>query len=150
MKRSPLFMLSLMLMASLTIFSSCKKDKDTDPDNDPDNNKPVLVYNEIIIGITGVTSRIEIGATDPDGDELTYTWTLVTSPTGSAPVMTEQMNRADFTTAIPGIYNVEVVVKDNKGSQAVANVSLYIGGELPSNISSNTTLPDLFTDQAYP
>ena len=143
-------MLSLMLMASLTIFSSCKKDKDTDPDTDPDNNKPVLVYNEIIIGITGVTSRIEIGATDPDGDELTYTWTLVTSPTGSSPVMTEQMNRADFTTAIPGIYRVEVVVKDNKGSQAVANVSLYIGGELPSSISSNTTLPNLFDDEAYP
>lgn len=150
MKRSALFLLSMMLLAALTIFSSCKKDKDTDPDTDPDNNKPVLVYNEIIIGITGVTTRIEIGATDPDGDELTYTWTLVTSPTGSAPVMTEQMNRADFTTAIPGIYRVEVVVKDNKGSQAVANVSLYIGGELPSNISSNTTLPDLFADEAYP
>ncbi len=150
MKRSPLFLLSMMLLAALTIFSSCKKDKDTDPDTDPDNNKPVLVYNEIIIGITGVTTRIEIGATDPDGDELTYTWTLVTSPAGSAPIMTEQMNRADFTTAIPGIYRVEVVVKDNKGSQAVANVSLYIGGELPSNISSNTTLPDLFADEAYP
>lgn len=150
MKRSALFLLSMMLLAALTIFSSCKKDKDTDPDTDPDNNKPVLVYNEIIIGITGVTTRIEIGATDPDGDELTYTWTLVTSPAGSAPIMTEQMNRADFTTAIPGIYRVEVVVKDNKGSQAVANVSLYIGGELPSNISSNTTLPDLFADEAYP
>ncbi|MCO5257747.1 MAG: hypothetical protein M9926_13425 [Lentimicrobium sp.] len=106
-----------------------QKDKDTDPDTDPDNNKPVLVYNEIIIGITGVTSRIEIGATDPDSDELTYTWTLVTSPTGSAcDDRTDEPGR--FTTAIPGIYNVEVVVKDNKGSQAVANVSLYIGGEL--------------------
>jgi hypothetical protein len=148
MKSMPFYLFQVALMSTLAIFSSCSKDKDSDPD--PDNNKPVLVYNETIIGMTGVTSGIEITATDPDGDELSYTWTLVTSPSGSVPIFVPLMNRADFTTAIPGIYKVEVVVKDNKGSQAVAVVNLYIGGELPSNISSNTTLPDLFTDEAYP
>lgn len=148
MKSMPFYLFQVALMSTLAIFSSCSKDKDSDPD--PDNNKPVLVYNETIIGMTGVTSGIEITATDPDGDELSYTWTLVTSPSGSVPIFAPLMNRADFTTAIPGIYKVEVVVKDNKGSQAVAVVNLYIGGELPSNISSNTTLPDLFADEAYP
>lgn len=150
MKKTPFFLLSVILMATITLFSSCKKDKDTDPDTDPDNNKPTLVYNETIIGMTGVTSRIEINATDPDGDELSYTWTMVTSPAGASPILTELMNRGDFTTSIPGIYKVEVLVKDSKGSEAKATVNLYIGGELPANISSNTLLPDLFPDEAYP
>jgi hypothetical protein len=150
MKNFPFTLLSVILTAFVILFSACKKDKDTDPDTDPNNNKPILAYNETIIGMTDVTSRIEINATDPDGDELSYIWTLVTSPGGSSPVLTQLVSRADFITATPGIYKVEVVVKDNKGSQAVATVNLYIGGELPANISSNTVLPDLFADEAYP
>ena len=150
MKHSTFNFMSVLLMSVFILFSACKKDKDTDSDTDPNNNKPTLVYSETIIGMTDVTSRIEITATDPDGDELSYTWTIVTSPAGASPVLTELMNRADFITSIPGIYKVEVLVKDNKGSQAVATVNLYIGGELPSNISSNTILPDLFADEAYP
>lgn len=144
MKNLNFTFLLTILMISIVLFNSCKKDPD------PDNNQPILVYDEIIIGMTGLTSKIEINATDPDGDELSYTWTIVTSPSGSSPVFNQIMNRADFTTSIPGIYVVEVVVKDNKGSQAVASINLYIGGELPSNINSNTVLPDLFPDEAYP
>lgn len=150
MKKSTFNYMSVLLMSISILFSACKKDKDTDPDTDPDNNKPTLVYNETIIGMTDVTSRIEITATDPDGDELSFTWTLVTSPVGSSPTLSGLLNRADFITPVPGIYKVEVLVKDNKGSEAIATVNLYIGGELPSNISSNTILPDLFSDEAYP
>lgn len=150
MKKSTFNYMSVLLISISILFSACKKDKDTDPDTDPDNNKPTLVYDETIIGMTDVTSRIEITATDPDGDELSYTWTLVTSPVGSSPTLTGLLNRADFITPVPGIYKVEVLVKDNKGSEAIASVNLYIGGELPSNISSNTILPDLFSDEAYP
>ncbi|PKP49513.1 MAG: hypothetical protein CVT94_04935 [Bacteroidetes bacterium HGW-Bacteroidetes-11] len=148
MKNSTFNFMSVLLMSVFILFSACKKDKD--PDKDPDNNKPTLVYNETIIGMTGVTSRIEIAATDPDGDELSFTWTIITSPVGSSPALTQQVSRADFITTTPGIYKVEVLVKDNKGSQAIATVNLYIGGELPANINSNTILPDLFADEAYP
>jgi hypothetical protein len=150
MKKSTFNFMSVLLMSVFILFSACKKDKDSDPDTDPNNNKPTLVYSETIIGMTDVTSRIEITATDPDGDELSYTWTIIISPVGSSPVLTQQVSRADFITSIPGIYKVEVLVKDNKGSEAVATVNLYIGGELPSNISSSTILPDLFADEAYP
>lgn len=146
MKKSTFNFMSVLLMSVSILLSACKKDQDTDPDN----NKPILVYNEIIIGMTDITSRVEITATDPDGDELSYTWTIVTSPVGSSPILSQQVSRADFITAIPGIYKVEVLVKDNKGSQAIATVNLYIGGQLPSNISSSTLLPDLFADEAYP
>jgi hypothetical protein len=148
MKKSINTFMSVLLMSTAILLSSCKKD--SEPVNEPENNKPTLVYNDLIIGMTDYTSQIEINATDPDGDELSYTWTIVTSPSGGSPTLNGLMNRADFTTSIPGIYKVEVLVKDNKGSQAIATINLYIGGELPSNISSNTILPDLFADEAYP
>ena len=97
------------------------------------------------------TVPLTIAASDPDGDELQITWNIIQSPAGSAAVIsTTSLFTATFTTSIPGQYEVEVVASDGHGKSASGIMTLYIGGVLPTSISSNTTYPDLFESEDYP
>lgn len=130
----------------IIMFNSCRKDEDK-----PNNKQPDINVGNDIVGMTGMTYPINITASDPDGDALEYTWTIIESPAGSSPTLTNTSNNnANFRTNIAGFYRVEIGVNDGVGGTASGIVKLYIGGVLPSSINTNTTLPDLFDDEQYP
>lgn len=133
----------LLLFTAIAIMVfACKKD---------DNLAPEIVVSEDIIGMTGQTINLSATASDPDGDALEFTWQIIESPPGSAPVLSNSSNaNATFATPVAGSYRVEVVVEDGKGGQASGVIGLSIGGVLPAIMSAPTVLPDLFSDTSIP
>ncbi len=149
MKNSMKLLFSFILMASLLFFNSCKKDKQDEPDDN--NNQPVLNVGGAIIGMTDLTSNLSISASDPDGDELQIKWNIIKAPAGSDAVISSMgLFTATFITSIPGQYEAEVVASDGNGKSASGVILLYIGGVLPTSITTNTTYPDIFESEEYP
>lgn len=149
MKNLTKTMLAASFMVALLFWNGCKKDKD-EPVSD-NNNPPVLNVGADVVGMTDVNSTLTVAASDPDGDALQITWNITQSPVGSDAIITStSLYAASFITSVPGLYKVEVVADDGKGKNASGIVTLYIGGVLPTNISSNITYPNLFDNEDYP
>jgi hypothetical protein len=65
------------------------------------------------------------GSSDADGDWLTYSWTLVSSPSGStARLSNANQFNATFTADVAGTYVVRLVVNDGTVSSAADTVSI--------------------------
>ncbi len=129
------------LMVAMITFSQCTKE---------DNNSPAVTAEEEIIGMTGVPVTINAAGTDPDANQLSFTWTIEEAPAGSVATVTGIDNSASFNTSLAGFYRVRVTADDGNGGTASAIVKLYIGGVLPASITTNTSYPDLFEDAKYP
>ena len=139
-KRNRITLLGALMVAMIT-FSQCTKE---------DNNSPAVTAEEEIIGMTGVPVTINAAGTDPDANQLSFTWTIEEAPAGSVATVTGTDNSASFNTSLAGFYRVRVTADDGNGGTASAIVKLYIGGVLPASITTNTSYPDLFEDAKYP
>lgn len=72
-----------------------------------------------------------IGSSDPDGDPLTYKWTLASKPPGSAAVLSSTTARnPTFTADLLGSYVAKLVVRDGKVN-SVANSMTVIANTRP-------------------
>ncbi len=143
MKTKNRFAILGLLFVALTTLNYCTKE--TEP-----NTIPEVSAVEEIIGMTGTTINISATAADPDNNQLSLNWTTEESPAGSAPTITASGNSASFTAAVAGFYRVKVTADDGNGGSASAIIKLYIGGILPTSITTNTSYPDLFDDVKYP
>lgn len=147
MKKSFRIIITGCLMAAILSFSACS-------DDDPkpgDNAQPTINVGADKVGMTDVSIVIEVTASDPDGDALATTWTVIDSPANSNPELTNSSDlRATFETSLAGLYKIEIVVDDNKGGKNSGIVTLYIGGVLPRGIDANTIYPDIFINSDYP
>ncbi len=140
-------MLPCVLILAGFYLSSCSED---DPDTAV-NNPPTLDVGDDIIGITGSVSDVSIIASDPDGDALNIIWDITTSPDGSNPALTNSSNtNASFNTDIAGLYEITIQVDDQNGGTVSDVIILYIGGLLPTSITTDTSYPNLFEDPAIP
>lgn len=76
------------------------------------------------------TATFEVEATDPDGDELSYEWQVVT---GHAPLSSED-SEARFGPAAAGDYEVEITVRDayGQGSSLTFPVHVSASDECPA------------------
>ncbi len=89
----------------------------------------------------GATVRLELAATDPDGDPLQVNWTVMQEadsyvtggdPQATPPTFTEAVQQASAqgcTVALPkspGMYRVYVEVLDGKGQASTANVPIRV------------------------
>lgn len=62
-------------------------------------------------------------SSDPDGDPLSYQWTLSTRPAGSAATLSSSTaERPSFTTDVAGQYEATLVVSDGRTSSSPDNV----------------------------
>ncbi len=102
---------------------------------DLENTPPVadagvdrLVQAGDVVTLDGSASR------DPDGDALTYQWTLVNRPTGStAAVSSLSATSPTITPDQAGEYVVQLVVNDGTVASAPARVVLTAQAEAPEN-----------------
>jgi hypothetical protein len=73
-------------------------------------------------------------SSDPDGDKLTYAWTVTAKPSQSPnPFIEPQGQRVKFAAPTPGVYTVSLVVNDGKvdSSPAFVNVIVVSDAENP-------------------
>lgn len=78
-------------------------------------------------------------SSDPDGDPLTYAWTVVSAPAGSSATLQNPTNNfAALTIDKAGDYVFGLTVSDGKTKSPAATVS------------ANATLPEIQVDQAEP
>jgi len=87
------------------------------------------------------------GSSDADGDPLTYSWSLITLPSGANAALSGATTASpSFTAARPGTYVISLVVNDGKENSSSAKV--YITAVTPP---VNYTYDDLnrLTDASY-
>jgi hypothetical protein len=72
------------------------------------------------------------GSIDPDGDALTYQWSLVTRPSGSqASLSGPTAVNPTFVVDVPGTYIAELVVNDGKANSAPDSVTISTENTAP-------------------
>jgi hypothetical protein len=72
------------------------------------------------------------GSSDVDGDPLTYAWTFLSRPSGSAAVLTGATTVApSFVADKAGTYIVQLIVNDGKAASAPATVQVTTGNTPP-------------------
>ncbi|MBZ5582804.1 MAG: tripartite tricarboxylate transporter permease, partial [Acidobacteriia bacterium] len=72
------------------------------------------------------------GSSDVDGDSLTYTWTLISRPAGSAAILSNLRSVAPWFLADQrGAYIVQLVVNDGHGDSVPATVTINTGNTPP-------------------
>ncbi len=117
MKKTITLIMALAFVVGLMTIGGCKKDEEAK------NQNPVVTSVLVQPGSVspGGSAVINVTASDPDGDELTYTY----APSGG----TVAGNGASATwtaPTAPGAYSVIVTVNDGKGGTATGNGALTV------------------------
>ena len=83
----------------------------------------------------GVGQRVTLdgsGSTDVDGDPLTYAWSLIQRPAGSAATLgNDTAVSADFGADVPGTYVVQLIVDDGLAESAPDTVTITTANSRP-------------------
>ena len=142
------------LVAGLLIFGliACSENEDSaEPDDSGNNAAPVAVIDAI--GEIGTGTAVVLdgsGSSDPDGDQLDFSWTLEEKPTGSNASLTGAGNSsAEFTPDEVGSYKVRLVVTDGS-AQDSAEHSMVSEVEVLGDITTDRTLSDVIEDPSLP
>ncbi|MGQ9537840.1 MAG: C45 family autoproteolytic acyltransferase/hydrolase [Actinomycetota bacterium] len=116
------------------------------------NRRPVASISgpaEVVRG-----ERVELdgtGSRDPDGDALTYQWSLVAKPAGSAAELDDPTSpRPRFTADVEGLYRVKLTVSDgSRNSRAAVARIRAIYGRLSNPVSSDRFRPLAWFGNSY-
>ncbi len=105
----------------------------------PTNRAPVAVISAPTAAMTGTAVSIDARASsDPDGDALTYRWTL-TAPGGSgASIGAPTAAQTAFTPDVPGSYQLQLVVNDGRVDSAPATHTMTATAPSPIRATLQT------------
>ena len=94
------------------------------------------VTNSAPVANAGVNQNVSIGkfvtldgtaSTDANSDTLSYKWTLLGKPTGSAAVLSSTTSpNPTFTADVMGIFTIGLVVNDGKVDSAISTVAVQV------------------------
>lgn len=113
------FFLSLIL-----IVSACGGENPLDPDTDTDDSDSGTSNQSPTAEATANSNTVDAGdqitldasgSTDPDGDDLTFEWSLSTPDGSSASLSDSQAEQPTFTTDMAGDYVASLSVNDGNG-----------------------------------
>jgi chitinase len=120
-------------VASLTITDACAASA-------PDK-VVVVAANSVPLAVAGPNQTVQPGDTvaldgaasgDADRDPLSFQWSLVTRPYGSAAQLASATQaRATFVADVPGTYLALLVVSDGAATSALATTVIQAGGPAP-------------------
>ncbi len=130
MKRT--FALLLLLFGLM----SCSLLERNDPNPEPQNSAPTVTLNaSTLSGTAPLSITFTANASDPDGDALSYTWSIAGA--ADAPTASQTFNEA-------GSYPVTVTVSDGKlGASADVNIAVTGGDTEPNPDPDPNPEPDI-------
>ncbi len=94
------------------------------------NRPPAAVAGSDQSTMPGVLVSLDgSGSSDPDGDLLTYHWTLTAAPAGSAATLLDvSASNASLTPDLPGVYEIALVVNDGTADSDPDVVLVIVSG----------------------
>jgi hypothetical protein len=130
----------IALLGMVIILAACDNDN-TAPvaDAGPDQTTNVLVGDVVILDGSG--------SSDADGDTLSYLWSFVSVPPGSAAVLTDSTSdMPSFTADVAGTYVAQLVVNDGgRRNSAPDEVTIIVVAPAPTVIITIPEPLSLFT-----
>ncbi|WP_196137855.1 PKD domain-containing protein [Aliikangiella sp. G2MR2-5] len=124
-------------------------------DSEPDSVTITVeqVENSIPVADAGADQTIKLadsaildgsGSHDPDGDSLTYQWSIIDSPEGSVAALTDPTSDAPlFTPDRVGSYVIQLIVNDGQNSSAPDNMTLNV------EVDNHAPVADAGADQLH-
>lgn len=98
-----------------------------DPPPPPANRAPIANAGADLTGTTGESLTLNgSGSSDPDGNPLSYDWTLISGPSGGGSLSDATSASARFQATMPGAYVVRLTVRDPANASASASITATI------------------------
>ena len=151
MKKKQMMYVLLAGLFFLGGISCTETDDSVNPEEPEDNSAPTAVISgENEIG-TGVVITLDgSGSSDPDGDELSFSWQLLEKPTGSNATLSSSSSASvDFTADQAGTYKVSLSVSDGT-EEDTAEHTMVSEIEVLGDITADRTLADVMEDPSMP
>lgn len=107
----------------------------------PPNSAPsASAGSDITTSLAGEGIQLDgSGSTDPDGDALSYGWTITAQPSGAGASLTDANTaRPRLMTLAPGDYAIELTVNDGKGGSSRDTVNLTLTNDAPQLVIDPT------------
>ena len=119
----------------------------------PENEAPVATGEASISASVGDTVSFEVSVTDPDGDELSFSWSFASLPETSAltnqDIADARSLEASFVPDFPGTYQLVLTVSDGANSSTF-NVSVTVTAGPPGSPAPDTPLDGAEEPPALP
>ena len=134
-------MRAAVLAAGLAVLAACGGGGGGDDGGDAANQAPLAVAlasgdvqldgNEIQVSLGGAVQLDASGSTDADQDTLTFRWTVVSRPVGSASAPRIDGRSFGWQPDVLGSYVVQLTVTDGRGGSATQQIRFVVNNRRP-------------------